>query len=116
MARQRNRGVSGNRPQRIAAQSDHTILHVDADGVERIAIAHAIVLQLLHNFLLQLGVGDLAGAGNLQLVTNRNYVLDPVRYSYRSLLWWRSLDRAFQIDDSILNRYLYILKFLSICC
>ncbi len=103
MAGERHCGVSRNRPQGIAAQSNHTVLHVDADGVERIAITHAIVLQLLHDLLLQLGVRHLAGAGNLQLVANGDHVLYPVGLLIDLFLGREVLDRSFQIDDPTLN-------------
>ena len=114
MAYQRHRRVSGDRPQRIAGQSDYTILNVDADRVERIAIAHAIILQLPHNFLLQLRVGDLAGPGNLQIVTNRDYVLGSVRSFIDLFFGSEVLDGAFKIDDPIRNRYLYALNFFKL--
>ena len=112
MAHERHRGVSGDRPQRIAGQSDHTILNVDADGVERIAIAHAIILQLPHDFLLQLRVGNIAGRRQSSACYEpqlRSWCGAP----FIDLFFGREVrDGAFKVDDSIRNRYLYVLELL----
>ncbi len=119
MAGERNCGISRNRPQSVAGQGDHTVLHVDADGVKRVAITYAIVLQLLHDLLLQLRVRDLAGARNLKIVANRNDVLGAMGSLIDLFLGREVIDRAFEIDDPVLDRYLYafvLLQFVLELC
>ncbi len=77
-------------------------------------IAHPIVLELLHDLLLQLRIRDFARTGNLKLIAHGNHVLDPMSLFIELFLGRVVVDGAFQINDSVLDRDLHILEFLEL--
>lgn len=95
----------------MATQDDNAVVHTDADRIEGIAIADAIVLQLLNNLLLKLLVGNLACSSDLKLITHRSNVLDSVHAFIGIFFRLEILDRSLKIDDSIADRDLDTLEF-----
>ena len=104
MAGERNCGIGRDRSKGIAGQRHHTILHIYADGIERVAVTHAIVLQLLARSPVAAERPTFPCALNLQFITHGDHVLHAMRLLVDFFLGGEILDRSFEVDDAILHR------------
>ena len=97
----------------MAAQSDHAVLDAHGDGVEDVAVTHAVIFQLLAELGLQLLVGN-AGAGHLDFVADRGHALGYGERLFGVGLVLIEVHGACKGGDAVVHGHAHILELLLV--